>query len=324
MDEWCLIESDPAVFWDITKRLEVEDIQYEEILHLAPESFRELEIEYGTVHGLIFLFRWHPGLKSVRIGEQLPYVPSDMFFAKQVIQNSCASQAMLSILLNKCVDKQLGPILKEFKEFTAQFNPELCGITLANHETLRAAHNSFKPSNFLQFSKERNKAHESKDDPFHYIAIFPKNKKVWLLDGLNEHPVVLGEYLEVQAEPEHITTTNSSNWWMLALKGIEEYISRLQSLPGDNNKYGNEIRFNLIAVVPDRLRNTLERLAITPHGSAEANMLHQVEQLENAKRKNWIEENSFRRFDLIPFLLCCLRHLAKEKKLVATYHQQLN
>lgn len=43
----------------------------------------------------------------------------------QVIQNACATQAIINLLLNASPDSgfTLGPILEEFKNFTATFDP---------------------------------------------------------------------------------------------------------------------------------------------------------------------------------------------------------
>ena len=51
-----------------------------------------------------------------------------IFFAKQVINNACASQAIISILLN--VDHEevkLGSTLDDFKSFSSSFDPQLKG-----------------------------------------------------------------------------------------------------------------------------------------------------------------------------------------------------
>jgi ubiquitin carboxyl-terminal hydrolase L5 len=45
----------------------------------------------------------------------------NIFFAAQTIQNACGTQALLSVLLNKEEEIDLGPQLKEFKEFTGAF-----------------------------------------------------------------------------------------------------------------------------------------------------------------------------------------------------------
>ena len=55
-----------------------------------------------------------------------------LFFAKQMTQNACATQAILSVLFNS-PGINLGPALQEFKEFTSEFDPETKGeVILSN------------------------------------------------------------------------------------------------------------------------------------------------------------------------------------------------
>lgn len=79
-----------------------------------------------TVYGLIFLFKW----RSEREERPVANVPG-LFFARQVITNACATQAILSVLLN-AENIDLGEVLGSFKAFTSDFPPELRGEAIGN------------------------------------------------------------------------------------------------------------------------------------------------------------------------------------------------
>jgi ubiquitin carboxyl-terminal hydrolase L5 len=58
-----------------------------------------------------------------------------VWFAAQTIQNACGTQALLAVLLNKDGPQDeggvdIGPNLREFKEFTSAFPSEACGPLL--------------------------------------------------------------------------------------------------------------------------------------------------------------------------------------------------
>lgn len=59
------------------------------------------------------------------IGSPMEEIPQSVFFAKQIAKNSCATQAMLAILMNQSHKINLGPVLTEFREFSALFDPSM-------------------------------------------------------------------------------------------------------------------------------------------------------------------------------------------------------
>ena len=65
-----------------------------------------------------------------------------VYFARQTIQNACATQAIINILLNS--NKiELGDTLKNFKEFTSTLPYDMRGDMIGQQELIRAKHNSF-------------------------------------------------------------------------------------------------------------------------------------------------------------------------------------
>lgn len=91
------------------------------------------------MYGVIFLFKYPTGEKisdTPRDGNFDFDASENLFFAAQTIQNACGTQALLSVLLNKEGEVEIGPQLKVFKEFTGAFPSEvgLLPMTTANVE----------------------------------------------------------------------------------------------------------------------------------------------------------------------------------------------
>ncbi|KAG8556322.1 hypothetical protein GDO81_018026 [Engystomops pustulosus] len=221
--EWCLMESDPGVFTELIKGFGCQGVQVEEIWSLEQEHFENLQ----PVQGLIFLFKWQPGEEpsgSVVQDSRLDTI----FFAKQVINNACATQAIVSILLNSThPDVLLGETLSEFKEFTHSFDAAMKGLALSNSEVIRQVHNSFARQQMFEFDA---KSSTKDDDAFHFVSYVPLNGRLYELDGLRDGPIDLG-------------SCNQDDWISVVRPVIEK---RMQ-------KYcEGEIRFNLMAIVSDR------------------------------------------------------------------------
>jgi ubiquitin carboxyl-terminal hydrolase L5 len=80
---------------------------------------QKVVVNVRPVHGLIFLFHWkqEPNEEEVELS-----CPENLWFANQVIDNSCASLALLNIILN-VPDLDIGDHLSQFREFTKDFSP---------------------------------------------------------------------------------------------------------------------------------------------------------------------------------------------------------
>lgn len=94
-----------------------------------------------------------------------------------MIPNACATQAILSVLLN-CGDKlSLGETLSEFLTFTKEFPPELKGLAISNSDTIRSVHNGFSRQD--PFVHDKQDDSEDKDkEAYHFIAYLPHSGRV--------------------------------------------------------------------------------------------------------------------------------------------------
>ncbi|KAF4517809.1 hypothetical protein B566_EDAN003014 [Ephemera danica] len=169
---WCLIESDPGVFTELIKEFGVTGAQVEELWSLDAEQFENLK----PIHGLIFLFKWVPDDEptgSIVQDSRLDKI----FFAKQVINNACATQAILSVLLNcKHPDLSLGSTLSDFKDFCQTFDAHMKGLTLSNSQVIRAVHNSFARQTLFEFDS---KLASKDDDVFHFVGYIPIDGRLY-------------------------------------------------------------------------------------------------------------------------------------------------
>ena len=139
---WCTIESDPAVFNEMIERIGVKGAEVVEVPCL---DAADIEKQYGNIHGLIFLFKWKPVKREVNVVDA-PHV----YFAKQIVGNACATQAIINILLN-ADGIDVGTELSDFKSFTLPLDPVARGECLGQQENIRTVHNSFSRPQCFSF-----------------------------------------------------------------------------------------------------------------------------------------------------------------------------
>ncbi|KAL7305674.1 hypothetical protein TKK_0001931 [Trichogramma kaykai] len=289
---WCLIESDPGVFTELIKEFGVKGVQVEELYSLDDEQFQNLK----PIHGLIFLFKW------VQDDEPSGPIVTDnrldkIFFAKQVINNACATQAIISVLMNtKHDDIQLGPNLEEFKSFCQAFDSNMRGLALSNSDLIRKVHNSFARQTLFELD---NKQASKDDDVFHFVSYVPIDGRLYELDGLKEGPIDLGP------------CPAGEDWVQAAKPTIEKRIKKYSE---------GEIHFNLMALVSDRkmLYEREKSLATDP---GEIARLQALIDTEIWKTKKYRVENIRRKHNYLPLIMELLKVLAKEGKLVPLYQK---
>jgi ubiquitin carboxyl-terminal hydrolase L5 len=254
-------------------------VQFEELLSLDPDALAQLY----PVYGVIFLFKF-PTDTPYRAGDK----PLDgsfdqdaserLFFAAQTIQNACGTQALLSVLLNKTGDNttatadadtatiDVGPHLRDFREFTMALPPEYRGEALSNSELIRDVHNSFAKSS--PFADETQRQPDDEDAAaFHFIAYTPIDGVLYELDGLQPAPISHGP-----CAPDEFP--------LKVMDVLQRRIARYDAA---------EIRFNLLAMVRD--------LRIRAREIGDAELLAR----EERKRRDWQFENALRRHNFVGF-----------------------
>uniref|UniRef100_A0A8D0LB42 Ubiquitin carboxyl-terminal hydrolase n=1 Tax=Sphenodon punctatus TaxID=8508 RepID=A0A8D0LB42_SPHPU len=233
---WLELESDPGLFTLLVEDFGVNGVQVEEIYDLQSKC-------QGPVYGFIFLFKWIEERRSRRkvstLVDETSVIDDDivnnMFFAHQLIPNSCATHALLSVLLN-CSNVDLGLTLSRMKDFTKGFSPESKGYAIGNAPELAKAHNSHARPEPRHLPEKQNGISAVRTmEAFHFVSYVPIKGRLFELDGLKVYPIDHGPWAE------------DEEWTDKARRVIMERIG----LATAGEPY-HDIRFNLMAVVPDR------------------------------------------------------------------------
>ena len=292
------------------------------------DSLSHLVTDGNQVYGLIFLFKWVAGHHTSAsdgdesnnvVGKPLTGgdVPEGLFFAKQTVQNACATQAILSVLLNAAANNDssssssddelvLGDTLTNLSSFLVDLPFDMRGESIGASEEIRSAHNSFaRRDAFLSDPDKARRVATDEDDVFHFIAYVPhSNGTVYELDGLKAGPVSCGTY-DATKEASPLA------WLANARSAIQARIDKYAA---------TEIKFNLMGVVNDRrpvLEAKLNHLRAAGMDDATDEVATLLAELagEEEKRSKWKVENERRQHNYLPFCMELIRSLAGSGKL---------
>ena len=316
MSDWSTIESDPGVFTDLIEKLGCQ-AQMTELWSLDDQSLDQLVHSFGKVYGLVFLFKWmgssHDNDHGVS-GDLEQDIPETLFFAKQVTTNACATQAILSILLNAPESTEnemngiiLGDLLSSFKAFTSSFPPDLKGEAIAASDEIRTTHNSFARKETFLMDDSKKRYATKDDDVFHFIAYVPhEDGNVYELDGLATSPLKVGSFGAVDGD-----TNTDLAWLGIARSAIQKRIEKYAA---------SEIKFNLMALAKDKRveiqRKIQSMLQAGLEQDDEAISALKMELVaEEEIRQTWKDENERRQHNYLPFCMELIRGLAKSGKL---------
>ncbi|KAH6914217.1 ubiquitin-specific protease [Coprinopsis sp. MPI-PUGE-AT-0042] len=285
---WQLTESDPGVFSELLKTLGVPYI-VDDLYSLEADSLAALK----PIHALIFLFKWvAPKDSEGKAGTDDPDFPG--FFAQQVVNNACATLAVLNALGN-IPSLPSGPQLQELLSFTTGMDSQTRGLVITSADWLREAHNALSPPSAI--SLDGLELPRKSEDAYHFVVYLPSMGAVYELDGLKPHAVRHGAYQE------------SGEGWLKTAREVIE--ARINTYPM------GALEFSLLAVRDDplpRLQDQLQKAQSAGNSAIEHDLLARIAN-ENAKRENWAFENALRRHNHVSLVHGLLAALAKIGKL---------
>lgn len=285
---WQLTESDPGVFTELLKSLGVPLI-VDDLYSLDSDSLSALQ----PLHALIFLFKWIPTSSDRNSdGNYDPEFPG--FFAHQVVNNACATLAVLNALGN-IPSLPMGPQLAELMSFTTGMDPQTRGLVVTSADWLRQAHNTLSPPSAVTL--DGLELPKKSEDAYHFVVYLPVMGALYELDGLKPHAVRHAPY-----------SVEGEGW----LKTAREVIAaRINTYPD------GALEFSLLALREDplpTLQSQLQQYQTAGHSEAASGIAARISN-ENSKRERWAFENSLRRHNHMGLVHALLVALAKSGKL---------
>lgn len=173
---FCEIESEPALFSVILREMGVKGVTVREVFSMDQDFIHENIPQ--PIYGVILLFHYrqfgNEGQEDKSSGK--------VWMANQLpAQNSCATLAMINVLMNQSADVSVGEHLEQFKDFTKDFTSYQCGEAFSNFQFIKRIHNSFaKKMDILESDKHLSykvrRAKRSKAQPIEKPKAKPKKR----------------------------------------------------------------------------------------------------------------------------------------------------
>lgn len=145
--------------------------------------------------------------------------------------NSCATHALLSVLLN-CPNIHLGTTLSRLKMHTSGMCPENKGWAIGNTPELACAHNSHAMPQAKRRQDKNTGVSTGRftGEAFHFVSYVPINGRLFELDGLKPYPMDHGPWKEHEEWTEQFRRVITDRLGMATGEQLQD------------------IRFNLMAV----------------------------------------------------------------------------
>ncbi|CAO3672669.1 unnamed protein product [Umbelopsis vinacea] len=177
---WLEPDINSGTLTELCRKLGAKGVQVEELMSADTETLDFI----SPVFGFTFLVHYTPNKYHK---DDMVVVGGDIYFANQLVNNACSTQAILSILLN-CEDMlDIGDGLRSFRDSTKDYSPLLKGAAIRDDQNIRSVHNSL--AKHQEELREAGKTSDTDEDAmFHYVSYVPVRGSIWELDGLKRGP----------------------------------------------------------------------------------------------------------------------------------------
>lgn len=221
----------------LLKRLGV-PLVVDDLYSLDAESLAE----HQPVRAFIFLFQWVQTQPDGMSGQYDRDFPG--FFAHQVVNNACATLAVLNALGN-IPNLEMGPQLKEMMEFSAGMDPQMMGTVITSSDWLREAHNALSPPSSISLDDPSYK--KTAEEAYHFVVYLPYMGSIYEFDGLKEFPI------------RHSSYDEQGEGWVAKARLVDLFVAKFIT---HNSPYRETIQARIATYPPGQVRYTFAKRVI--------------------------------------------------------------